>query len=104
MTHRTTSLVIQVMDHYCNGNQNLSNTHELIEYRQTKAGFLLYNTQGGGAEKLCLPLDPGYINDPQSTSATYTSTLYDGEYKTHNGLLYNQFSTMCPAMLPLELQ
>ena len=54
-----------------------------------RAGGTYYNTQGGGAEKLCLPDDPDYISDPKSTSATYTSTIYGAEYQTHNGPLHS---------------
>ena len=50
-----------------------------------RAGGTLYNAQGGGAEKLCLPDDPDYISDPKSTSASYTSTIYGAEYETYNG-------------------
>ena len=47
-----------------------------------RAGGTAYNVQGGGAEKLCLPLDPDYINAPQ---ATYFSAIHGAEYETRNG-------------------
>jgi hypothetical protein len=52
-----------------------------------RAGGSVYTNQGGGAEKLCLPLDPDYINVARSTSASYFSTIYGAEYQTHNGPL-----------------
>ena len=58
-----------------------------------RAGGSVYSAQGGGAEKLCLPLDPDYITAPRSTSATLFSTLYGAEYQTRDGpqhSLYNQ--------------
>ena len=55
-----------------------------------RAGGSHYNNKGGGAEKLCLPLDPDYINVPGSTSASHYSTLHGAEYETSNtGPLYN---------------
>ena len=50
-----------------------------------RAGGSEHNSQGGGAEKLCLPLDPDYISDSRSSSATLVSTLYGAEYQTLNG-------------------
>ena len=35
-----------------------------------RAGGSEHNQQGGGTEKLCLPLDPDYINNSQSNSAS----------------------------------
>ena len=61
-----------------------------------RAGGTSYATQGGGAEKLCLPLDPDYINAPQSTSTTRFSTLYGAEYQTHNGPHHNIFNQNVP--------
>ena len=52
-----------------------------------RAGGTSYSSPGGGAEKLCLPLDPDYINVARSTSANLISTLYGTEYQTHNGPL-----------------
>ena len=54
-----------------------------------RAGGTLYATQGGGAEKLCLPDDPDYISNPNSTSAWATSTIYGAEYVTINGPLHS---------------
>ena len=54
-----------------------------------RAGGSAYGNPGGGAEKLCLPLDPDYITAPRSTSASYISTLHGAEYQTHNGPLHN---------------
>ena len=54
-----------------------------------RAGGTLYNTQGGGAEKLCLPDDPDYISDPRSTSASHVSNLHGAEYETVNGPHHN---------------
>ena len=50
-----------------------------------RAGGTSYAAQGGGAEKLCLPLDPDYITAPRSTSATVSSTLHGAEYQFYNG-------------------
>ena len=52
-----------------------------------RAGGSNHNSQGGGAEKLCLPLDPDYIDVARSTSANLISTLHGAEYQTHNGPL-----------------
>jgi hypothetical protein len=52
-----------------------------------RAGGTSYGSSGGGAEKLCLPLDPDYINVARSTSANLISTLHGAEYQTHNGPL-----------------
>ena len=54
-----------------------------------RAGGSEYNDQGGGAEKLCLPLDPDYISASRSTSASYVATITGAEYTTHNGPLHN---------------
>ena len=54
-----------------------------------RAGGTAFNNQGGGAEKLCLPLDPDNINAPRSTSASLYSTLHGAEYETHNSPLHN---------------
>ena len=54
-----------------------------------RAGGTFYSSQGGGAEKLCLPLDPDYISDSRSTSVSSYSTLYGAEYETHNGPHHN---------------
>ena len=51
-----------------------------------RAGGNSYNNQGGGAEKLCLPLDPDYINVPGSTSASHYSTLHGAECQTYTTL------------------
>ena len=54
-----------------------------------RAGGSAYNAQGGGTEKLCLPLDPDYITAPRSTSATRFSTLHGAEYQTRDGPQHN---------------
>ena len=53
-----------------------------------RAGGTFYTTQGGGAEKLCLPDDPDYISDPKSITGTKPS-LYGAEYQTSNGPHHN---------------
>ena len=40
-----------------------------------RAGGSEYNEQGGGAEKLCLPLDPDYITVARSNSALNFATI-----------------------------
>ena len=50
-----------------------------------RAGGTAFNNQGGGTEKLCLPLDPDYINAPGSTSPNLYSTIHGAEYQTSNG-------------------
>lgn len=40
---------------------------------------------GGGGEILCLPLNPDYITNPRSNSASFYSVLHGGEYDTWNG-------------------
>ena len=49
-----------------------------------RAGGSAY-TQGGGAEKLCLPLDPDYIDNSRSTSPSSYSTLHGAECETTGG-------------------
>ena len=61
-----------------------------------RAGGTTYAAQGGGAEKLCLPLDPDYINAPRSTSATHFSTLHGAEYQTRDGPHHNLFDQNVP--------
>ena len=62
-----------------------------------RAGGTRYIIQGGGAEKLCLPLDPDYIDAPRSTSTSiYYSTLHGAEYELHNGPLHNLFEHNVP--------
>ena len=50
-----------------------------------RAGGTAFNNQGGGTEKLCLPLDPDYINAPRSTSPNLYSIIHGAEYQTSNG-------------------
>ena len=50
-----------------------------------RAGGTHYTTQEGGADKLCLPLDPDYISNPRSTSTSHVSPIYGAEYQTNNG-------------------
>lgn len=51
-----------------------------------RAGGNAHNSPGGGGgEILCLPLNPDYIDDPRSTSASFFSVLHGGEYDTWNG-------------------
>ena len=54
-----------------------------------RAGGTDVLSSGGSAEKLCLPLDPDYINDARSTSATLYSTLHGAEYETRDGPHHN---------------
>ena len=50
-----------------------------------RASGAAYNSSGGGGEILCLPLNPDYISNSQSTSASFYSTLHGAEYDTNNG-------------------
>ena len=61
-----------------------------------RAGGTSFNSQGGGAEKLCLPLDPDYISVARSTSATLYSTLHGAEYQTRDGPHHNLFNHNVP--------
>ena len=61
-----------------------------------RAGGTIYSNQGGGAEKLCLPLDPDYITVARSTSVTLYSTLHGAEYQTLNGPHNNIFNQNVP--------
>ena len=45
-----------------------------------RAGGSRFNNPGGGAESLCLPLDPDYINAPRSTTTTTYSRITGAEY------------------------
>ena len=64
-----------------------------------RAGGSEHMNQGGGAEKLCLPLDPDYIDSPQSTSATLFSTLHGAEYQTLNGPHHNLHDHNVPCVV-----
>ena len=61
-----------------------------------RAGGTNYGSSGGGAEKLCLPLDPDYINVARSTSATLYSTLHGAEYQTQDGPHHNLYNQNVP--------
>ena len=61
-----------------------------------RAGGTSWNSQGGGTEKLCLPLDPDYISDSRSASASYYSTLHGAEYQTYNGPQHNVYNQNVP--------
>ena len=61
-----------------------------------RAGGSEHMNQGGGAEKICVPLDPDYIDAPRSTSATFFSTLHGVEYQSLNGPLHNLFDHNAP--------
>ena len=50
-----------------------------------RAGGSEHRNPGGGAEKLCLPLDPDYITAPRTTGITSISTLHGAEYHTFDG-------------------
>ena len=67
------------------GNDSCPDTAETQLVYAGRAGGSHYTDQGGGVERLCLPLDPDYITAPRSTSATVYSTLYGAEYDTLNG-------------------
>ena len=54
-----------------------------------RAGGTSYASSGGGAEKLCLPLDPDYINAARSTGTNIYSTIHGAEYETYNGPHHN---------------
>ena len=61
-----------------------------------RAGGSSYNNHGGGAEKLCLPLNPDYINGPRLTSATLFSAIHGAEYQTRDGPHHNIFDQNVP--------
>ena len=61
-----------------------------------KAGGSEHMNKGGGAEKICVPLDPDYINAPRSTSATLYSTLHGVEYQTRDGPHHNLYDHNAP--------
>ena len=61
-----------------------------------KAGGTAHDHAGGGVEKLCLPLDPDYINASQSTSANFFSTIQGAEYQTLNGPHNNLYNHNVP--------
>ena len=77
---------------------------ELLPYSVTgtelvyagRAGGTNYGSSGGGAEKLCLPLDPDYINAARSTSAAFYSTLHGAEYETQGGPHHNLYQQNVP--------
>ena len=51
-----------------------------------RAGGSYFGNKGGGAEKLCMPLDPNYISHYRSTASNLIkSTLHGVEYQTYNG-------------------
>ena len=69
-----------------------------------RAGGTFYNIQGGGAEKLCLPLDPDYIDSPTSISAPHYATIQGAEYETvscplHSVHDHNVPCTVCYASI-----
>ena len=55
-----------------------------------------HRNQGGGAEKLCLPTDPDYINDPRSTGGPPISSLHGVEYHAINGPNQNVYEHNVP--------
>ena len=62
-----------------------------------RAGGNEHNQQGGGAEKLCLPNDPDYINVFRSTNALqYVATIYGAEYTTRDGPHHNIYNHNVP--------
>ena len=61
-----------------------------------RAGGSAFNKKGGGAEKLCLPLDPDYISDSRSTTANWVSTLHGVEWETQNGPLHDVYQHNIP--------
>ena len=56
-----------------------------LVYAGRASGSVFNSPGGGGGEILCLPLDPDYINNARSSSASYYSTLHGAEYDTFNG-------------------
>ena len=50
-----------------------------------RAGGSEHGNTGGGVEKLCLPLDPDYINGPRTTGSRSVSTVHGAEYHTFDG-------------------
>ena len=61
-----------------------------------RAGGSTYGSSGGGAEKLCLPRDPDYINGPQSVVTAYVSTIHGAEYQSHVGPISNRLDQNVP--------
>ena len=61
-----------------------------------RAGGTAYANRGGGAEKLCLPDEPEYINGAQSVVTSHTSTIHGAEYQTHTGPISNRLNQNVP--------
>ena len=56
-----------------------------LVYAGRASGAAFNSPGGGGGEILCLPLNPDYISNSQSTNASFYSTLHGAEYDTANG-------------------
>ncbi|MCG8626952.1 MAG: hypothetical protein MJE68_33750 [Proteobacteria bacterium] len=61
-----------------------------------RAGGTAYANRGGGAEKLCLPDEPQYINGSQSVVTTHASVIHGAEYQTHTGPISNRLNQNVP--------
>ena len=61
---------------------NVTGTEEVYNGR---VGGSIFNNNGGGAEKLCMPPIPDYINAPGSVVTIARSTIHGTEYQTHYG-------------------
>ena len=59
-----------------------------------KAGGTYYSTQGGGAEKLCLPEDPNYLDD--TTGYSVDSLIHGAEYQFPSGPNRNLYQYNVP--------
>ena len=62
-----------------------------------RAGGTRYNTQGGGANKFCLPEDPDYLTETAGFSGS--SVIYMGseyEFSTNLHLSLHDYNVPCP--------
>ena len=59
-----------------------------------RAGGTLYTSQGGGAEKLCLPNDPDYL--PRTTGFRVNSHIHGVEYEFFSGPNTNVYQHNVP--------
>ena len=59
-----------------------------------RAGGTFHATQGGGAEKLCLPSDPDYL--PGTAGFTVNSHIYGAEYQFTSGPNTNLYDHNVP--------
>lgn len=54
-----------------------------------RTGGTLFNSQGGSAEKICIPNNPDYIPETYGVSVPYYSTVQGAEYEFFAGPLTN---------------